>query len=99
MLGDPAFQLNPDPDTDPVLNPDPVQATSTSKDEIYQLFSIFLGNFCPPGSGSSDPINPDPIRIRIYNKARKNSEMAQVKIKIHNFNHSNAGTVRVKPFF
>jgi hypothetical protein len=24
---------------------------STSKKEIYKLFSIFVGHFCPPGSG------------------------------------------------
>jgi hypothetical protein len=32
--------------------------SSTSKDEIYEDFSIFVGYFCPPGSGSGsrDPI-------------------------------------------
>jgi hypothetical protein len=34
------------------------RTSSTSKDEIYKLFTIFLGPFCPPGSGSE-------LRIRI----------------------------------
>ncbi len=34
------------------------RTSSTSKDEIYWFFSIFLGHFCPLGSGygSRDPI-------------------------------------------
>jgi hypothetical protein len=28
------------------------RTSSTSKDEIYQVFYIFLGHFCPLGSGS-----------------------------------------------
>ncbi len=47
--------------------------TSTLKDEIYLQFSIFLGHFCPLGSGSrygtdpGTPLNPDttlsPIQV------------------------------------
>jgi hypothetical protein len=41
------------------------RTSSTSKNEIYKLFSMFVGDFCPPGSGygSRDPnesgSNPD----------------------------------------
>jgi hypothetical protein len=39
--------------------------TSTPKHDISELFSIFVGHFCPPGSGSTDLIEfSDPIRIR-----------------------------------
>jgi hypothetical protein len=34
------------------------RTSSTSKHEISSLFSNFVGNFSPPGSGSSRP-NPD----------------------------------------
>jgi hypothetical protein len=44
--------------------------SSTSKNEIYELLSAFVGHFCPPGSGSGsrygsrDSVesrsNPDP---------------------------------------
>jgi hypothetical protein len=27
------------------------RTSSTSKEKIYYFFSIFLGHFCPPGSG------------------------------------------------
>ncbi len=42
------------------------RTSSTSKHEISLLFSTFVGHFCPPGSGSTDPIesgsnwDPDP---------------------------------------
>jgi hypothetical protein len=45
--------------------------TGTSPKENIQhfkkFFSMFVGHFCPPGSGSRDPIesNPEPIRIQI----------------------------------
>jgi hypothetical protein len=38
------------------------RTSSTSKDENSDLFSIFLGHFCPPGSGSGSAIC---MRIRI----------------------------------
>jgi hypothetical protein len=38
------------------------RTSSTSKDENSVLFSIFLGHFCPPGSGSGSAIC---MRIRI----------------------------------
>jgi hypothetical protein len=42
------------------------RTSSTSKNEIYKLFSMFVGHFCHPGSGlriRTDPgtqLNPDP---------------------------------------
>jgi hypothetical protein len=30
------------------------RTSSISKHEIFSLFSIFVGLFCPPGSGSTD---------------------------------------------
>ena len=41
------------------------RTSSTSKDENSVLFSIFLGHFCPPGSGSGSTICMR-IRIRIH---------------------------------
>ncbi len=50
------------------IQPSKKRTYSTSKDEIYPLFSIFLGHFCPLESGSRDPdLNPEAIRIRIRN--------------------------------
>jgi hypothetical protein len=34
--------------------------SSTSKHENSVLFSIFVGHFCPPGSGSGSNLNADP---------------------------------------
>ncbi len=58
------------------------RTSSTSKNEIYYLFSVFVGHFCPPdpdsqsGYGSS----PDPIRIRIYNTG-SNSERSDLRFE------------------
>jgi len=71
--------------TDPYASINDVQATgeafspqkrtwSTSKNEIYELFSMFLGHFLSsliririrnpaPDTDPETPLNPDPIRI------------------------------------
>ncbi len=39
----------------------PKRPSSTSKDEFHKLFYIFLGHFCPPGSGDpNQDSDPDP---------------------------------------
>jgi hypothetical protein len=51
------------------------RTSSTSKHEISEIFSTFVGHFCPPGwiripNTDPDPLtrlNPDPIGIRIRN--------------------------------
>ncbi len=35
---------------------------------------MFVGHFCPPGSGSRTPLNPDTIRIRIHNTTAKSGK-------------------------
>ncbi len=100
---DPAFQVNPDPDTGPVrIQSFDDQKLKKDKNTdgkfvwskiaiylcpsyrgrilvlahkvIYLLFSVFVGHFCPPGSGSGygsgDPLNSDPVRIRIHCTAK-----------------------------
>jgi hypothetical protein len=52
----------------------PQKRTSiTSKDEFYQLFSIFA--LLDPDTDPGTPLNPDPILIRILNTA--NNPMSQ----------------------
>ncbi len=48
---------------------------------FYKFFSTFVGHFCPPGSGSgsTDRLNTDPIRIRIRNpEIRKKGQPEQL---------------------
>ncbi len=53
------------------------RTSSTSKNEIYQFFSMFVGHFVPRGSGSNQdpdtapgtPSNPDRIWTRIRSTA------------------------------
>jgi hypothetical protein len=60
---------------------------------FYKLLSTFVGNFCPPGSGSGsgsiDPIesglNPDPIRIRIRNPDYKKYIESLFRLRIQIF--------------
>ncbi len=81
---DPAFQLNPDTDPVRIQGFEEkklkeVQAieedfspqkktSSTSKNEIYELFSIFVGYFCPP-------LNPNTIRNCQTVKTKKMSAL------------------------
>jgi hypothetical protein len=39
------------------------RTSSTSKNEIHELFSTFVGQLCPPGSGSRDRTYSESIRI------------------------------------
>jgi hypothetical protein len=43
------------------------KTSSTSKHENSLFFSIFVGHFCPPGSGSSNSNYCGSMRIRIHN--------------------------------
>jgi hypothetical protein len=52
-------KLNPDSDTDPAFQVSPqIRTSSTSKNDIFLLSSVFVGHFCPPWTGfrSRDPI-------------------------------------------
>ncbi len=49
------------------LQPSKKRTSSTSKHEISSLSPIFVGNFCPPGSGLS---RPKSLRIRVRNTGR-----------------------------
>ncbi len=42
----------------------------------FLIFSIFVGHLCSPGTGSTELIDPDPIRIRIRYTAKHHVSFA-----------------------
>ncbi len=79
---DPVFQMNPDTDLDSIwiqgFDDQKLKKNSTSKNEIYQKNSTFVGHFslldqdpdCESGYQSRDPIesgsNPDPEHCFVF---------------------------------
>jgi hypothetical protein len=52
--------------------------SNTSKHELLNFFFAFVGHFCPPGSGSTDPIESGSATLR---KRKTKVVFTDLKIK------------------